>query len=256
MTSDHESSTAVTTPTALAELGAGPGLLDAEQRRALDELGYVVLPDMVDPDLLNTLRNQVDVALSHHGVRGTQEIWLDNVVDIHPAFDRCWSHPVLLTAAAHVLGWNEMKLYSFKARIVPPGEGGQDFHADWREAVGPGDYQICNSVWPLDDLTPDNGATRVVPGSHRWGRRPQDTAAGASGRPMTERLLEAPAGSCTVFNAHIWHSGTRNDTPVPRRVLLASFVRRHHPQQISQREVLRPTTVGRLTNSRRYLLDV
>ncbi|HLI02319.1 MAG TPA: phytanoyl-CoA dioxygenase family protein [Acidimicrobiales bacterium] len=222
----------------------------------MDEVGYVQLPNMVDPDLLSTLQKQVDLAVSRRGVRGKQEIWLDNVVDIHPAFDGCWSHPVLLAAAAHVLGWNEMKLYSFKARIVPPGEGGQDFHADWREAVGPDDYQICNSVWPLDDLTADNGATRVVPGSHRWGRRPQDAATGTLERSITPHLLEAPAGSCTVFNAHIWHSGTPNTTPKPRRVLLASFVRRHHPQQIDQRDVLRPATVGRLTPSQRYLLDV
>ena len=36
---------------------------------------------------------------------------------------------------------------------------------------------MCNTVWMLDDFTPDNGATRMIPGSHKWGKRPQDVLA-------------------------------------------------------------------------------
>ena len=46
-----------------------------------------------------------------------------------------------------------------------------------------------------------------------------------------EPLLLGPAGTVIVFNAHLWHGGTRNTTTVPRRGMTLSFCRRNEPQQ-------------------------
>ena len=50
-------------------------------------------------------------------------------------------------------------------------------------------YWVCNTVWLLDDFTTDNGATRMVPGSHRWGTRPQDVLGGSDGAASLHEVL-------------------------------------------------------------------
>ena len=62
----------------------------------------------------------------------------------------------------------------------------------------------------LDDFTPDNGATRMMPGSHTWGTRPQDVLADPMAPHPQEVLLTGKAGSVAVMNAHLWHGGTAN----------------------------------------------
>ena len=59
-----------------------------------------------------------------------------------------------------------------------------------------------------------------------------------------------------MFNGHLWHGGTTNNTDRPRRALHAAFLRREHPQQTVQRDYLRPETIRQLSSSQRYLLDV
>ncbi len=69
----------------------------------------------------------------------------------------------------------------------------------------------------LDDFTPDNGATRVVPGSHRAGRAvPRDFSKPLDHHPK-ERVLTGRAGAVALFDGRLWHSGTRNDSRLPRR---------------------------------------
>jgi ectoine hydroxylase-related dioxygenase (phytanoyl-CoA dioxygenase family) len=75
-------------------------------------------------------------------------------------------------------------------------------------------------------------------------------------RHPDEVLLLGEAGTCVVFNAHLWHGGTANRTDRPRRALHAAFVRREQRQQTVQRDYLRPETLKQLTSSQRYLLDV
>ena len=71
-----------------------------------------------------------------------------------------------------------------------------------------------------------------------------------------EILLLGDAGTCVVFNGHLWHGGTTNNTDRPRHALHAAFLRREHPQQTVQRDYLRPETIRQLSSAQRYLLDV
>ncbi|PYV40308.1 MAG: hypothetical protein DMG06_20630 [Acidobacteria bacterium] len=99
-------------------------------------------------------------------------------------------------------------------------------------------------------FTPNNGATRLVPGTHRLVTPPpKKMAAPASGHP-DQTLIVAKAGSALVFNGHLWHSGTRNETNRPRRVLQCQFV---------ARDLIPPTHRGpnlpeRLGQAARYIL--
>lgn len=251
------------TTTVLAGFGATRSTLTPQQRAQLDEEGYLPLPGALAPDVLEQLRARFDEIVQQEGDRAGIEVSqesgaarLANLVDKDRLFDHCWNHPLQLAAVAHVLGWNELKLFSLNGRAALPGEGHQGLHADWGEAVPAGAYQVCNSIWLLDAFTGENGATRVVPGSHRWGKRPGDVMADPASRHPDEVLLLGQAGTCVVFNAHVWHGGTANTTDKPRRALHGAFVRREHRQQTVQRDYLRPETIQKLTPAQRYLLEV
>ena len=137
---------------------------------------------------------------------------------------------------------DDLKLSSLNSRAALPGEGLQALHADWSGPVAPGDYQVCNSIWLLDDFTEHNGATRVVPGTHRSGSLPRDAMADPKAAHPHEQKLLAPAGTVVIFNSHVWHGGTLNSTDQPRRALHSYFCRRNQPQQLDQRAYIRPET--------------
>jgi ectoine hydroxylase-related dioxygenase (phytanoyl-CoA dioxygenase family) len=115
-------------------------------------------------------------------------------------------------------------------------------------------YWVCNTVWLLDDFTAENGATRMIPGSHTWGRRPQDVLDDPLAPHPQEVLLVARAGSIAVMNAHLWHGGTANRTSAPRLAMHAFYCRRDKPQQQYQKKLLDDTVQADLSPELRTLL--
>jgi ectoine hydroxylase-related dioxygenase (phytanoyl-CoA dioxygenase family) len=246
----------------LAALGTGALVLSDEQRAGLDEDGYLVVPDALTPFELDGLRDAFDRLIAEEGDRagievhqeaGTQR--LSDLVNKDPAFERAWTHPVQLAAIGHVLS-APFKLSSLNGRSALPGEGLQGLHCDWHAPGVEGDYQVCNSVWMLDDFTESNGATRVVPGSHRCGGLPQDALEDTTAPHPDEVVVTGAAGTLVVMSSHVWHGGTQNRSASPRRALHGYFVRREHGQQLHQRDVIRPPVRARLTPAQQHLLDV
>ena len=113
---------------------------------------------------------------------------------------------------------------------------------------------VCNAVWMLDDFTTENGATRVIPGSHKWGRRPQDVLEDPLAPHPQEVLVLGRAGSIAVMNAHAWHGGTANRTPAPRLAMHAFYCRRDKPQQQYQKQLLRREVQESLSPELREML--
>ena len=144
-----------------------------------------------------------------------------------------------------------------------PGQGLQALHMDWspttaaqREQLRAGYYYVCNSIWLLDDFTAENGATRVVPGSHHSGIIPKDKMEDPTRPHPDEVVLLAPAGTVVVFNGHTWHGGTLNRSAAPRRGMHSAFIRRDQEQQTNQKQYLRPETYARLSAAAHFILDV
>ncbi len=247
---------------ALSEFGVGPNTLSQAECDQLDRDGFLALSGLLTSDQITAFRNRLDELTKAEGLAaGTevhQEAGTDRLADLvnkDALFELCFTHPRVLAAIAHVLG-DSFKLSSLNSRAALPGQGLQSLHADWGSAVALGDYKVCNSIWLLDDFTETNGATRVVPGSHRSGKTPRDVMDDPSATHPDEIKILAPAGTVVVFNSHTWHGGTLNQSGRRRRAIHSYFCRRDQPQQLDQRAYLRPETAARLSPAARYILDV
>jgi len=247
---------------ALTALGVTEQTLSQSEKNGLDQNGYLPLANILSADQIARIRQRTDELIALEGDDAGKEVHqeagtirLSDLVNKDPVFEVCFTHPRVLAAISHVLR-GDLKLSSLNFRAALPGSGLQGLHADWGSAVAPGDYYVCNSIWLLDDFTESNGATRVVPGSHRSGQMPKDAMPDPTQPHPDEVLLTALAGTVVIFNSHTWHGGTLNRTDRPRRGLHSYFSRRGHPQQLDQKAYIRPETYQRLSPAARFILDV
>jgi ectoine hydroxylase-related dioxygenase (phytanoyl-CoA dioxygenase family) len=250
------------TQAALHALGVRDDTLTEAERTQLDTDGFLPLFGILTPEQIVAITSRLAALLADEGAQAGKEVHqeagtdrLSDLVNKDPLFAICFTHPRVLAGIAHVLN-GDLKLSSLNSRTALPGEGLQALHADWSGSVAPGDYQVCNSIWLLDDFTERNGATRVVPGTHRSGSLPRDSMPDPKAAHPHEQMLLAPAGTVVIFNSHVWHGGTLNRTDQPRRALHSYFCRRKQPQQLDQRAYIRPATYERLSEAARYILDV
>lgn len=235
--------------------------MTTEQEQQLDAQGYVVLPDLMDPDFLCAAQRRVDELYAQEGDASGSEFKqepqsqrLANVVNKGEVFLRVISTPEVLECMAHVLG-RKFKLSSLNVRSADP-------HSDWVQPLHidggglpdeRGDY-VCNSIWILDDFTVENGATRLIPGSHRWNQKPADVLADLTAPHPQEILMTGTAGTVVVMNSHLWHGGTANRTGRPRRAMHAYYTRSDKPQQLYQKKYLDPDLQARISPQLRKLL--
>lgn len=245
----------------LYQLGVGDGTLTPAEKYFLDQNGYLNLGQLLSDSQVEQINETIHSLMNAEGDKAGSEL-LDSPYIRHPkeagadrladlvnkgeVFDIFYTHPRVLAAMAHVLG-PSIKLSSLNYRAAKPGMGLQKLHVDWHEAVAPGEYTVCNSIWLLDDFSKQNGATRVVPGTHRSGVLPQNVLQDPEAPHPDEVIIEAPAGSVFIFNSHTWHGGTTNRTEKSRRSIHSYFCRSDQPQQVDQSRYIKKETLSRLS---------
>ena len=236
-------------------------MLGEAEKRQIDDQGFLVLEGLMDRGLLETLRTRVEELFAEEGTLAGAEFKqepnarrLANLVNKGEVFERAIAVPAVLECMEHVLG-PEFKLSSLNVRAANPfSDCGQPLHADSGAVADERGYWVCNSVWMLDDFTGENGAIRMVPGSHRWGKLPQDALADPVAPHPGEVMLTGKAGTVVVMNAHMWHGATANRTDSRRRAMHAFYTRRDKPQQQYQKKLLSMEVQARLSPSLRKLL--
>ncbi|MEX0941087.1 MAG: phytanoyl-CoA dioxygenase family protein [Pseudomonadales bacterium] len=103
---------------------------------------------------------------------------------------------------------NKIQLHLTQTIFIGPGEGAQMLHRDrlaWGGYIPREIEPQFNTIWALSDFTAENGATRVVPGSHQWedGRKAQD-------HEICQARMEK--GSVLLYTGSVIHSGGENKT--------------------------------------------
>ncbi len=104
-----------------------------------------------------------------------------------------------------------------QAIAIEPGEPAQPIHRDDSMFPFAHDFELMvNAMWALDDFTAENGATQIVPGSHRWAR---------DQRPGPDEITQAcaPAGSLILWLGSTLHGGGENRSRASRRGLALSY---------------------------------
>lgn len=269
------------TAQALAELGIHDDALTPEQKRAFDQDGFFIAEDVFTPAEVAEMCAEFDRLRDIEGEFGGHEVHIEpgaprlsNMFNKSAAFDRCLTCAPTLGAAHRLMG--EIHTMSVNGRDPMRGQGNQPLHADMPR-LHPTDWRAVNSMIMLDDMTLDNGPTRVVPGSHNWAPinvpdvnmfdvRPEDVPVSDADRPRIPADPGAPypgevkvtgkAGSVAVVSGHIWHGGTVNVSGAPRRVLHLFIGRRDVPQQFRERDHLTPELHDRASPALKYLLDI
>ena len=206
----------------LLDRGFVPRPLTDAQRSALDTEGFLVLEAIISPDWLDGLRQAFDEIHDREGDKAGEEVAqmegvrrLADLVNKGSVFDAVYLQPELLTTVFHVLQ-RPFKLHSLNGHDPLPSSGLQILHADWGQPTEPGGpYHVVNSLWMLDDFTPDNGATRCVPGSHRISGRITDHVSDRLADHPDQVYLTGRAGSVAVFNGSLWHSSYVNRSNAP-----------------------------------------
>jgi ectoine hydroxylase-related dioxygenase (phytanoyl-CoA dioxygenase family) len=213
----------------LRQCGVTDKTLAPREQDALDRDGYLVLSGVIGKAWLTQLRATFDAAIAQgrrHGAH-VHLPWDDAV------FDGISTQSKVLAAVHHVLR-RPFKTFPPVGRDPVPGHGLQGLHPDWGRAPSE-PFHVVTVLWLIDAFTPANGATRVIPGSHLVPRPVPKALLHPERRHPDQKVVTAEAGSALVFNGHLLHGGTRNESKCSRRVLQCQFRARdvvlpHEPQ--------------------------
>ena len=211
----------------------------AEHLERMKRDGFTILEDVIDAAVVAQLRDDVWRLERELGAEpatnlfeGVRTVRVYNLLAHGTIYQQIPVHERVLPIIEGVLDRGCL-VSSMSSIAIGPGEAAQPLHADDQLIPLPKPHVsiICNTMWALTDFTIQNGATRVVPGSHRADRSPQPF-----GEPAETRAAEMTAGSVLVFDGSIWHGGGANQSTERRLGLAmnycAGWLRQQENQQL------------------------
>ena len=186
----------------------------------LEADGYVVVEGFLGPDEVAATRADLAEVLARTptGRNDFEGFTTQRVYALFAktrAFDGPATHPLLLGVVDRVLEHHQL---SAPVGIqIGPGETAQVLHRDDSiyPLTKPHPDVVVNTMWPFDDFTEANGATRLVPGSHRRDDAPDEAET---------IVAEMPAGSVMFYLGSLWHGGGANRTDRPRLGVILEYV--------------------------------
>ena len=267
------------TKQALHDVGIATSAISASQKRDLDEQGFFIVENVFSKADIATMRDEFERVHALEAERGGHEVHVEpgarrvsNIFNKTTAFDKCLSIPAVLAAANYLLG--EIKVHGANLRDPNQGYGHQALHVDVPKRFKD-DWWVLNAMLMFDDMTLDNGPTRVVPTSHWWApiNVPYVNQSNWEPEPVSEEDLKkipkdldapypgevhvtAPAGSAIICNSSMWHSGTLKKGPAHRRMMHLTYTRRDLPQQLVQLDHLTQGLYDRMSPVHRYLMEI
>lgn len=216
----------------------------AETRSVSDHLnqiaerGWTVIEDAIEADLvdalaadLRRLETDLDLRPADNSFEGRQTLRVYNLLARGELWWQVPLHPAVLPVVEGVLDAGCL-VSSLSSIDIGPGETAQPIHADDQLIPIPKPHPatVCNTMWALTDFTEDNGATRVISGSHLADSSPE------YGRHYDSEPAVMPKGSVLVWHGSLWHGGGANRS-AGRRVgvamnYCAGYIRQQENQQL------------------------
>jgi ectoine hydroxylase-related dioxygenase (phytanoyl-CoA dioxygenase family) len=226
-------------------------------RSELDENGYCLVEDAATPSeidelretLIHVARDEISTDTDYVYENGSnQRVWA--LLNKGLQFERLVENQTALELVSHLLG-KVFLLSNVNANIAGPGGNPMFLHSDQDYVPSPfPEYAlVTNVIWFLDEFTSENGATRIVPGSHKLRTRPD-----YSKLPETVAVT-GPRGTAMVFHGALWHQTGANTTRSEKRhAILCYYCRPFMRQQENWFLSLDPQVLARATPRLRELL--
>jgi ectoine hydroxylase-related dioxygenase (phytanoyl-CoA dioxygenase family) len=202
------------------------------------EHGFTIIDGAIEADLVDALAEDL-VRLEHdfgiepasNSFEGEHTWRIYNLLVHGDLYERIPVHPNVLPVVEGVLDGGCL-VSSLSSIAIGPEESAQPIHADDQLIPIPKPHPptVCNTMWALTDFTEDNGATRLVPGSHLLDHSP------TYGQDYPSIAAEMSKGSVLVWHGSLWHGGGANRTGT-RRVgvamnYCAGYIRQQENQQL------------------------
>jgi ectoine hydroxylase-related dioxygenase (phytanoyl-CoA dioxygenase family) len=214
-----------------------PAEIDSPLERIRED-GYTLVEDVFDAEraaaylgALDHLAAELDVGKGPNAFEGFSTTRVYNLLAYDRIFESIPVHEEILPIVEGVLDRGCL-ISSLSSIDIGPGEKAQMIHADDQliPIRKPHRAVVCNTMWALTDFTEANGATRLVPGSHRRDHSPDPT------KSYESIAGEMRRGSVLVWNGSLWHGGGANTTDT-RRVGIAmnycaGWIRQQENQQL------------------------
>ncbi len=206
--------------------------------KQIAEDGYTVLPGAIEPDLVDEideallkLEHDLGTVPANNLFEGVRTMRVYNLLVHGATFEKIPVHTHVLPVVEAVLDPG-LLISSLSSIAIGPDEEAQPIHADDQLIPLPRPHVpiICNTMWAITDFTEENGATRLVPGSHLRDEAPNPLQSyGTIPAEMTK-------GSVLVWVGSLWHGGGANRTN-NRRVGIAmnycaGYIRQQENQQL------------------------
>src|ERR1700722_16727441 len=174
--------------------------------------GFTVIERVADPDLIDGLKQALEPPERERGpgyaktsLEGLKTLRINNLLIYDDVFWQVPLHENVLPIVERMLD-KECLLSSFCSLVLGSGQEAQPIHEDTQLIPLPRPHIpiTINAIWPLSDFNAHNGATRIVPGSHKYERSPE------YGRHYDSVTATMPAGSDMLCDSALWHGGGRN----------------------------------------------
>lgn len=218
--------------------------------------GFTIVEDAIEPGLLDGLAEEVERLHRELGIHpaknlfeGTSTLRVYNLLVHGPLFENVPVHENVLPIVERVLDKGCL-VSSLSSITILPGETAQPIHADDMLIPLPRPHVplVCNTMWALTDFNEDNGATRVIRGSHQAPTAPE------LGNCYESEPAVMKRGSVLVFNGSLWHGGGANRTDTPRIGLAMNYCAGWMRQQENQQLGIPVDTARRFSPRLRKLI--
>jgi ectoine hydroxylase-related dioxygenase (phytanoyl-CoA dioxygenase family) len=228
----------------------------AEHVQHVADHGYTIVEDAIEPELVDSLRRELErfeqffaVEPAGNSFEGFHTLRIYNLLALGRIFELVPVHPNVLPIVEGVLDRGCL-ISSLSSISIQPGEVAQPIHADDQLIPIPKPHPptVCNSMWALTDFTEENGATRIIPGSHLSDRSP-DYGAAYDSLPAA-----MPAGSVLIWHGSLWHGGGANASADTRMGIAMNYCAGYIRQQENQQLGLSRETVEQFSPRLRELV--
>ena len=222
-----------------------------EPAKHIDEInkkGYSIAEAVIDPEFCGEIKDEISrleqvgpPSIVQNEFTGYKTLRYFDLLNQQEVWERVAIHPPVLDVIRGVLG-TDCLLSTMGTAVIDPDETPQRIHCD--DALyglkRPHKHLVCNTMWALSDFTKENGATRLVPYSHKLEHYPDERLGRDAARKIDPTgadqdfeciQAEMPAGSVCFVVGTCYHGGGANMSDQRRWALTINYCAGSQRQQ-------------------------